>query len=69
MGQEDRLQAVLVVPQDGSEGAEVERLVSRTLPPGVTGVSRVQTLPMWQAYAVKRQTVVMSPTWRQLRLR
>jgi hypothetical protein len=39
----------------------VGRLVSRTLPPGVriTGVSRVQNLPMWQTYAVKRQTVVM----------
>ena len=39
----------------------MERLVSRTLPPGVriTGVSRVLNLPMWQANAVKRQTVVM----------
>ena len=57
----DPLQAVLVVLQDGSERAEVERLVSRALPPGVriTGVSRVQNLPMWQTYAVKRQTVVM----------
>jgi len=57
----DPLSALLVELADGAERSEAVRCFRATLPPSVRvhSVARVQNLPMWQSYAVKRQTILM----------
>ena len=54
----DPLSALLVELADGAERSEAVRCFRATLPPSVRvhSVARVQNLPMWQSYVVKRHT-------------
>ena len=54
----DPLSALLVDLADGTERSEAVRFFRATLPPSVRvhSVARVQNLPMWQSYVVKRHT-------------
>jgi len=58
----DPLTALLVEVGDGSERTQVEQRFRATLPTSVRvhSIQRVQNLPLWQSYAVKRQSMVMS---------
>lgn len=52
------------VEANSAEGQKVKAAFMQTLPPNIKVISiqRIQNHPMWQSYAVKRQTVLMRET-------